>query len=501
MIAWLSENAERRPRSVMIGFLLIHVVGWFGVAALTFPNLPLDMIEQANWGPAWQIAYFKHPPLPAWVIETAIQLVGRTGWALLALSPLAVALGLYALWRLACRITDPLRALLAVLIQEGVLYFTFLSPEFNHNVIQLPLWPLIAWWFHAAVRDNRAVDWALLGGLAALGMLGKYSTGLLLACLGVYLLAEPTARRRLAGVGPWLTVLVGTLCLAPHVWAVWQSEFSQISFALDRGAAVSGVVGRFGAVVGFSAAQLVDLLPALVLCALLFVARSRDATPPPGLSAPDRRLVATLALGPYLLAMAISLGLGLRFKDMWGAPMWCFVGLAAVTLVPHLAPTRATLRRFAASWLVVYGLGLTALVVHAVPGPWLTGAPLRIHFDGPALARQVETGWADATDGAPLRIVAGSVWLAGNIAFYGRARPAVMIDGDPVKSPWVTPAALAEGGAVLVWRLRGPLDAGIPPAWRDRFPGARLQPPLSVPWRTLTPHPPTQIAWAIVPPA
>ena len=69
--------------------------------------------------------------------------------------------------------------------------------------------------------------------------------------------------------------------------------------------------------------------------------------------------------------------------------------------------------------------------------------------------------------------MAGDVWIAGNIAFYGAERPSVFIDADPAKSPWITPAALARQGAVLIWpaaeaRRTGLAVSGGAPAAADR---------------------------------
>ena len=101
---------------------------------------------------------------------------------------------------------DPIRALLSVLILEGVVHFNVLSPEFNHNIVQLPLWAFIAYASHRAIRENRVADWLLLGFAAALGMYGKYSTALLLIAIAAYALSDRTARQQLAEKGPWLAI-------------------------------------------------------------------------------------------------------------------------------------------------------------------------------------------------------------------------------------------------------------------------------------------------------
>ena len=63
----------------------------------------------------------------------------------------------------------------------------------------------------------------------------------------------------------------------------------------------------------------------------------------------------------------------------------------------------------------------------------------------------VEQRWHAVVGDVRLAIVAGDVWIAGNIAFYGADRPSVFIDADPAKSPWITAggAGAAGGGADL----------------------------------------------------
>ena len=47
----------------------------------------------------------------------------------------------------------------------------------------------------------------------------------------------------------------------------------------------------------------------------------------------------------------------------------------------------------------------------------------------------MEQRWHAVVGGAPLAIVAGDTWIAGNIAFYAAERPSVFIDADPGQEP------------------------------------------------------------------
>ena len=133
-------SCDAVPARIIWAFLALHVVIWWSLPALLQHNLPLDVIEQLAWGREWQIVYFKHPPLPAWIVESVAVVFGRWPPALYLVGPLSSALSLFAIWRLGLAMLGPWRALLAVLAQEGVVYFTIFTPEFNHNVVLLPLW-------------------------------------------------------------------------------------------------------------------------------------------------------------------------------------------------------------------------------------------------------------------------------------------------------------------------------------------------------------------------
>ena len=80
--------------------MTVQVLIWWLLPALLQHNLPLDVIELLAWGREWQIAYFKHPPLPAWIVETIAVVSGRWPLAQYLIGPMSSALALIAIWRL-----------------------------------------------------------------------------------------------------------------------------------------------------------------------------------------------------------------------------------------------------------------------------------------------------------------------------------------------------------------------------------------------------------------
>jgi 4-amino-4-deoxy-L-arabinose transferase-like glycosyltransferase len=486
------------PPVILSAFISLHILIWWWLPSLMQHNLPLDVIEQLAWGREWQIVYFKHPPLPAWIVEAVAVITGRWPPALYLVGPLCSALALLAVWRLGCAMLGPRRALLAVLAQEGVVYFTIFTPEFNHNVVLLPLWSALGLaGYRACFHPRRAaVHWLWFGVLAALGMLGKYTTALLLLPMLALAILHPRLRTVWRSPGPWLALAVASLLLLPHAMGLWHIDFAPLFFPFQRAPEPADWYDHIVNPLLFAVAQFGDIAALLLALALLAWRRPGEepalsAAPP--LPPEQRAYLATITCAPAALAVAASVVLGLHLKDMWGYPMWCFIGLFLMAEV--VGPVTAEgMRRFWIAWAAVLVTVPLVFAVQQTIGGRLLRKPLRSAFPGPELARVVEQRWHSVVD-TRLPIVAGDVWIAGSIAFYGADRPSVFIDADPAKSPWITAAAIARDGAVLIW----PAPEGEP-AWLGGFPAAERQRPIDLPYVPPLGHPPARFAWAIVRP-
>src|SRR4249920_2898085 len=165
---------ERRPETILAWVLGIHLVVWTVLPWLVCPNLQLDLAEDLALGKEWQLGYWKHPPLPWWLADLSYRITGSVN-ALYLLGPLAAVICLYAVWKLAREVTDPLTALIAVLALEGIHYYSFSVVKFAHDQVQLPFWAFTSLFFYRALRQGRIVDWALAGAFLAGAFWSKYA--------------------------------------------------------------------------------------------------------------------------------------------------------------------------------------------------------------------------------------------------------------------------------------------------------------------------------------
>ena len=215
-------------------FLMLYVLVWMTTQLVTHPNLDPygDMLEHFAWGQTFAWGQAKHPPLIGWVTAAWFDVMPRSlvSYFLLAYTNAALGLaGIFALGKIMG--LERIRAG-AVLLAVLALPYCTLAGKFNANAILLSVWPWIAVAWLASIKH---VGWksfayaALLGLLAAVGLLGKYYTGVLLAALGFATLLSSDERKWLLRPQPYLALALLLLFLTPH--ALWLKDNSFITFA------------------------------------------------------------------------------------------------------------------------------------------------------------------------------------------------------------------------------------------------------------------------------
>jgi 4-amino-4-deoxy-L-arabinose transferase-like glycosyltransferase len=480
MTSRLIESIDTRPRAAFAAFLGLHFLVWTLLPTLLYANLPLDLIEAMTYGREWQLGYDKLPPLPWWLVEIMYRLFGADA-ACYGLGQLAVTVAFAAVWRTALPLVGARGALIAILLVDGLHYFGFTAVKFNHDVVQLPLWGLAGFAFHAGLRQGRLWHWGLLGLAVGLALWAKYFVAMLALPLALFMLLDPDARKALARPGPWIAAAIAFLVMAPHlVWLV-ENDFLPFAYADLRAAPARGLADHVLRPLVFAGGQLFFLLPALAIAVPLVWPRPQAATSAARADAFDRRIVGLLAFGPVASVMALATLSGRGTVAMWGYPLWLFLGLWIV-LAASRAIEQARMTRIVSVWAAVFVLFVAAFVADYLVLPGIDHRARAVLFPGAALAAALDQRFHAAT-GAPLAYVIGSMWDGGNVAHYSpqTPQPRVLIDGLPRRAPWIDLADLKAKGAVVVWTESDPQT--LPAAFAPVAAGAELGVPFDLPFR------------------
>jgi len=470
-------------------FICAHLFFWTLIPLLVRYNLPLDAIEGTIWGHQLQWGYDKNPFLNGWLTALAIHLGGPSGWMIYLFSQLSVAICFLAIWQLANKMLPPLYALITVMLLEGVQYYHLHSIDFNDNTLELSLWALTIYFFYQALISYRKVDeiswahrnsgayksWLLTGLFAGLGMMAKYYTAALLAAMALFLLFNSENRKQLKTWPPYIGLITFLIVLLPHTIWLFYHDFITILYVFERGSSSPSWTNRFFYPTQFAWQQLQAFLPALAFYALLFIGKKpMTASPMFRLSDFNRSFLLYVGLGPFLLTLLLSLTLGTKLRAGWGMPLLSTWGILLVALIqPNM--TKKKIIRFITFIFLFMGFLLSGYAISLIH----SSSPSSANFPGREIARVITAEWHE-TYHTKLDYVGGSRWISGNISFYSPDHPAVFIEWDKKRAPWIDMTSMEQKGAIFVWDITH--NETLPAAIRKRFPQLQTSFVLTFPW-------------------
>jgi hypothetical protein len=328
-------------------------------------------------------------------------------------------------------------------------------------------------------------------------MLSKYDAALLIASLLLFSGLHPKGRAAWRTPGPYATLAVAFLLFAPHLAWLCSHDFVTIRYLCSRSMSAASWTNRFAHPAEFFVCQLGAIAPMLLSCTAVLGWRWQWS-PLAGAARFQRDYLLAVVLGPALLAIAGSSLTGAHLRSMWGAPMWSYTGVLVLLAFQPLNQAGGYERLLGRCAYI--GLAMAFLfAARNVTAPYILGKPARVHFPGRAMAAEVERRWRRES-AAALPVVGGDWWLAGNVAFYADKRLHVYSQMRSELSPWTSDEQLRRDGGIIVWQLAD-ASTKLPAHWRARFPEAKVQPPIELPWATGAHVPPLRAGVALIPAA
>ena len=434
-------DPAQRERTIIVSLACYGLV-WavYGTITKSPQGLNPDMTELIAWSRDLSLGYLKHPPFAAWLAWIWFSIFPVTDWAFYLLAMLMPAIAMWIVWRLSADYLDIEKRIVAVALLTFIPFFNFHALKFNVNTVLLPLWAATTWFFLRSVRTRETL-WAALAGIAAAGaMLGKYWSVFLLLGLA---LAAVIDRRRLDYIwspAPFVTVISGSLVLAPHIIWLAEQKFAPFNYAMAAHteqpltAVFYSAIGYLVGSIGYA------LIPIIIVVALAWRSR-RALTDIIWPSDDDRRLVASSFWGPLVLPAAGALIAGTEITSLWSMPALSLLPLLLLSspaVMVRAIDTRRILAAAVALLLVMLIVSPVIMVMAQRAGPAPAAAQGRL------LAAEVERLWHQTTP-QTLRFVGGEADLAYGVVTYAADRPRALIG---MLQP--SAAELAKSGLVLV---------------------------------------------------
>ena len=433
------------------------IVVWSASAAVINPAQYADNLEQFTWSHSFEMGYWKHPPLPTWIIAAFIRIVGFSVYWTYALAAFSFVGTAFFTWKIAQRLFGGQTAMFAVLLFGLHMGFSWRAQLYNHNTVLVLLSAATVWATLLALETRRLLSWVWVGVLAGLAMLSKYQAvlplmGILIALHGGGFFKQKNVMRGVvvAGIVAWLVFI-------PHLLWIAASSGSTIDNALHSAEGL-GFVPRIVKFLTFWIVQIRFHTPILAAVAFLVLLKSKGS----GLTDEQvvQRSAGTLSqqqqawfLGLVVwpiafVSMLVLLG-GMRLEAQWGLQTFQFLAIFIAWKLAVVLPRNSMNRTL---WVVlatqlVLGVFFAWSVIQPSQTMW-RGSRTR-NFPAQSVAKEVFAHWQQATT-RPLRFVVGPSMEAAIVSAYSGQYPEVLEDGDFHKSPWVAPEKLKTEGAVYL---------------------------------------------------
>ena len=321
------------PTTVMTCMALFYAAAWTSVTLLIFGHILFqwDLTTGLMYGQDWLLLPPNHhPPLPNWLLNIFFQAGGTFGTAII--SPLFLGLCMFMVYLFARRFVEPHKALLSAALLISTSFFNSVSLiKYNHNTAPLIFWILVIYLFHSCLRGKGLHYWGLLGAAAAACFLAKYTAVVLLICVPGWLLLDREARKLLWTPGPWISLGMFLLLIAPHLAYLYLSDGDN---PLDR---LGGGKWGAGEIILRSAQNHWLMFVILALTGFLWKGAFSWSRP---LTRDDRFLL-VFALLPLLLVFLVGSMIGQKYIFEWFWPFFTLTGLLAMRFLGG----RATLKR------------------------------------------------------------------------------------------------------------------------------------------------------------
>ncbi|MDD4052159.1 MAG: glycosyltransferase family 39 protein [candidate division Zixibacteria bacterium] len=456
--------------------MLWLIIGFGVLLRLLFMGVLNLLPEEAyywNYASHLDIGYLDHPPMVGWLIYLSTSVLGRSEFAVRLPAFLGWFLFAFFMYRLTENAVGkgggkPVLLLLAALP-------IYMSVGF----LMTPDAPLYACWAGAlfflekALFGQRRSAWYGVGVCLGLGLLSKYTMGLMIAATVMYLLLDKESRHWFRKPQPYLALAIGLVLFLPVL--IWNAQHGWASFAFQGSRRWSGGPEfQLHVLIGSMLVLITPLGLYEVMKVLSDFWKNRMAAYKADVLLFRKHLfLATFTLVP--LAVFIIHSLQGQPKLNWTGPVWLAVlplvagGISGVGIVGLRNKPLSVSKRWivTASALLIFYFGGFGYLIAGMPGtPKGSGMkfPIAWKVYGDRIEK-IESDLESKTNSEPVVIGLDEYWLASEASFYDSdaaddvdntdALPEIagenLVGGNSVMwNSWVPPPSAAGRNGILV---------------------------------------------------
>jgi dolichol-phosphate mannosyltransferase len=457
-------------------WILAGIAVLIRLAFLGILNLLPEEAYYWNYAQHLDIGYLDHPPMVAWLIHASQFLLGRSEFAV----RLPAFLGWFVMAGFMYRFVEDtvgrgvartvvlLLAVLPIYMSVGFL----MTPDAPFYVC----WAGVLYFLSKAILKNRPLAWYGAGLFLGLGMLSKYTMGLVVPAALAYVLIDRNSRHWLKSPHPYVAALLALIIFSPVLY--WNATHEWASFAFQGTRRWSGGMDfQLHILLGSILVLLTPLGLYEAVRVMIDFRRGRAQLQQSDLER-YRTYLFLLTFTIVPLAVFVIHSIQGQPKLNWTGPVWMAILplIAARVMKADLARIDSRIGTLTRRWvgtsaaLVVFfaaGFGYMAGGMPGFVGRENMKFPIAWKAYGDRI-EEVETKFESDTSDEPLIIGLDKYWLASEASFYDpveeeeEALPEFagesLFGGNSLMwNSWVPPTVAAGRNSILVSFDRGRL--------------------------------------------
>ena len=412
---------KKNSASLFYIFVTIHLIVWTLVPALTNNNLPLDTIEHLAWGSNLDWGYSKHPPMVAFALELFYQIFGSQDWAYYFLCQIFVVISFIAVFKLAEGFfKNKVFSLLSVLLLEGIYFYNFTTPEFNVNICLMPFWALTVLYLWRCFKDDKFIDWLLMGLFGGLGFMSKYLFIYLGLAIDLFIIYMIYKNKFKFNFKPFVSIIPFFIVLLPHLIWLTENNYVTITYGLHRaGVEDLNILNHFKHPLIFLSKQIGILIPFFLM--LIFIIKKFKSK----ISFKDEKLLFLIIINitPLVLVFLTSMILGVKIRTMWMTPFYLFFGVLVIYIFQSQINLNK-LKNFVTIFIILFIFSPLAYAYVSI-----SKTDKRTDYQGRKEAEKAKLFYEKQNQvSGEIAFVKGNEWIAGNLSYHLEERPKWIYD-------------------------------------------------------------------------
>jgi dolichol-phosphate mannosyltransferase len=184
-----------------------------------------------NYAQHLDLGYLDHPPMVAWLIWLGTAVFGDSEFGVRISALCCAAVASFFAYRLTRNLFGEPSALVALVLMQVLPFFFLAGMLMTPDAPMTAAWAATLYFLERALIAGQPRAWLLAGVTIGLGLISKYTIGMLVPAMVLFVILDPQSRRWLARWQPYVAVIIACAIFSPVI--LWNAQHEWASFAFQ----------------------------------------------------------------------------------------------------------------------------------------------------------------------------------------------------------------------------------------------------------------------------